>query len=258
MLKRKIINNIAIVALTILLTLTFFSILSWWWVVLTVFIWLLITLSGSFFIQWNYHFTSFHSNPNNTRNQIAITFDDGPNPVYTPVVLDLLAKHKAKATFFCIGKQIEKHPEIVQRILSEGHVIGNHTYSHSKSFGFLKTEKVKTELHKTNRIVTQLFNKKMILYRPAFGVTNPKIQKAVQQLNLHSIGWNVRSLDTTSRTESQVLQRITSKIAKGDIVLLHDTSAKSVTVLEQLLLFLHEKSLKSVTVDHLLEIEAYA
>lgn len=258
MLKRKTINYVASIVLLILTLLSFYLILSWWWIVLVAFLWISITICGSFFIQWNYHFTSVHSNSETTQNQVAITFDDGPHPVFTPQILDLLRKYNAKASFFCIGQQIEKNQHLVKRIISEGHVIGNHTYTHSKTFGFFSTEKVVSELNKTNQLIAQLIEKKITLYRPAFGVTNPKIEKAVKSLNLKSIGWSVRSLDTTSRSEDVILNRITSKLTKGDVILLHDTSAKTVAVLERLLLFLQEKHLESVAIDQLLEIKAYA
>jgi len=103
-----------------------------------------------------------------------------------------------------------------------------------------------------------LTGKDMQLYRPAFAVTNPMIERAVKQVKVHSIGWNVRSLDTTSRSKKMILKRIVQKLAKGDVILLHDTSQKSIEVLEQLLLFLEEKNLESVTLEQLLEIEAYA
>lgn len=229
-----------------------------WLFALLFFVFLLITICGSFFIQWNYHLTSLHSNKSTKKNQLALTFDDGPHPEFTPKVLDLLKQHNAKATFFCVGQNIKKHPELFKQILLEGHAVGNHTFSHSNSFGFFGTEKVIDELNRTIDIVKQLTGKQMNFYRPAFGVTNPMIEKAVKQLNVISIGWNVRSLDTTKRDESAVLDRITSKISKGDVVLLHDTSQKTINVLERLLLFLEEKNLKSVTVDELLQIEAYA
>lgn len=222
------------------------------------FVFLFVTICGSFFIQWNYHLTSLHSNKTTAKNQIALTFDDGPNSEFTPLVLDLLKEHKAKATFFCIGQHIEKHPELFKRIIAEGHSVGNHTYSHSKSFGFFSTNKVTDELNRTIALVKELTGKQLNLYRPAFGVTNPMIEKAVKDLKVISIGWSVRSLDTTKRNEAAILDRITSKISKGDVVLLHDTSQKSINVLERLLLFLNEKNLKSVTVDELLQIEAYA
>ena len=235
----------------------FITNMPWWSYAVLVLIWFFITLCGSFFIRWNYHFTSIHSNPKTEKKAVAITFDDGPNPEFTIKALNLLKKYNAKATFFCIGQYVEKHPEIVKQIINQGHLIGNHTYSHSRSFGFLSTTQVISELHKTKSIVSNLIRKEMTLYRPAFGVTNPMIERAVKKLKVNSIGWNVRSLDTTPRTEKLVLNRITKKLSKGDIILLHDTSQKSVNVLEQLLLFLQEKNLESITIDQLLEIEAY-
>lgn len=258
MLKRLPITIVILVLLgALVISDTYTAIPNWVFAVLF-FVFLLITICGSFFIQWNYHLTSLHSNKTIDKNQIALTFDDGPNVEFTPIVLDLLKEYQAKATFFCIGQHIENHPELFKRIIKEGHSVGNHTYSHSKSFGFFSTTKVKDELNKTIASVKELTGKQLNLYRPAFGVTNPMIEKAVKELNVISIGWNVRSLDTTKRNEAVILDRITSKISKGDIVLLHDTSQKSINVLERLLLFLNEKNLKSVTVDELLQIEAYA
>lgn len=257
MLSRNSLNTIAILVLIALVISSYYTTIPWWSFVLLSFIWFLITLCGSFLIRWNYHLTSLHSNKKITKNHVAITFDDGPHPEFTPKALDLLKKYNAKATFFCIGQEVEKHPEILKRILDENHLVGNHTYSHSKFFGFFNTEKVISELKKTNKIVNDLTEKEMLLYRPAFAVTNPMIERAVKKLKVRSIGWNVRSLDTTTRSEKMILKRILGKLSKGDVILLHDTSQKTVDVLEQLLLFLQEKNLESVTVDQLLEIEAY-
>ncbi len=258
MLNRKVTNSFTVLLLVALVCLTYLFPVPWWSLLIVVLAWFLITLFGSFFIRWNYHLTSKNANAATTENQIAITFDDGPHPQYTPQVLDLLKTYHAKATFFCIGKHMAAHPTIVKRIISEGHLLGNHTYSHSKSFGFFNTTKVKTELQQTIATVQKLTGKTMKLYRPAFGVTNPMIAKAVKELGVISIGWNKRSLDTTSRSKEQILKRITPNLNKGDIVLLHDTSEKSVQVLEQLLLFLQEKKMQSVTADELLQLEAYA
>ncbi|WP_252735737.1 polysaccharide deacetylase family protein [Zobellia sp. B3R18] len=258
MLKRNRVNTAAIALLFLLGTLYFFGHAPWHTILLLLFVWFAITVFGSFFIQWNYHLYALHSNKALHNNWVSITFDDGPNREFTPKVLDLLEKYNAKATFFCIGEQVEKHPEILKKIIAQGHTIGNHTYSHANTFGFFSLDKVMNELTRTKKAVHTLTGKEMTLYRPAFGVTNPQIAKAVNQLNIQAIGWNVRSLDTTSRSEKTILERITKKVSKGDIILLHDTSEKTIRVLEQLLLFLREKNLSSVTVDRLLEIEAYA
>jgi len=258
MLRRNNINALTFLILLVLIVSSYYAKIPWWLFFLLGLTWFFITLCGSFFIRWNYHLTSLHSNKDISKNQIAITFDDGPHPEFTPKALDLLKQHNAKATFFCIGQEVEKHPDILKRMLSEGHVVGNHTYSHSKSFGFFNTEKVISELKQANQVFKELTGKDMQLYRPAFAVTNPMIERAVKQVKVHSIGWNVRSLDTTSRSKKMILKRIVQKLAKGDVILLHDTSQKSIEVLEQLLLFLEEKNLESVTLEQLLEIEAYA
>lgn len=257
MLRRKPVSLLVLLLFGVLLVLDRNSEVPSWAFAGLFLIFLGITIGGSFFIQWNYHLTSQHANKTLQRHEVALTFDDGPHPEFTPRVLELLRGHRVKATFFCVGKEIREHPELFTQIVAEGHTVGNHTYSHSKSFGFFSTEKVVEELQKTSDLVKSLIGKRMNLYRPAFGVTNPMIEKAVKQLNLTSIGWNVRSLDTTSRDVEAVLHRITNKLAQGDVVLLHDTSQKTIQVLERLLLFLEEKHLKSVTIDRLLSIEAY-
>lgn len=236
----------------------FFGNVPVWLYVLFVVIWIIITALGSFQIRWNYHLQSLNHNYKTSENNISITFDDGPNPDLTPKILSLLKKHGAKATFFLIGKNAEKHPEIVRQIIAEGHSIGNHSYSHPKNFGFFSKEKVSEELMRSNSILKEITGKDLKLFRPPFGVTNPNIKKALRETKHQSIGWSKRSLDTTNLSEDKILKRITADLKKGDIILLHDSSAKTVALLEQLLLFLKSQELQSVTVERLLEIEAYA
>ena len=258
MLRFKSINILTVVTVVILLVTNYFvSIPTSYYIILFV-LWFCITLLGSTLIRWNYYFTSLNSNNTIKEDLVAITFDDGPNPEFTPKVLALLKEFEAKATFFCIGKNVEANASLCQQIISEGHTIGNHTYSHSNNFGFFKTERVVSELEKTNSIVKEISGHGLKLYRPAFGVTNPKIKKALKITGLQSIGWNKRSLDTTPLSEAAVLKRVTRNLSKGDIVLLHDSSTKSLRVLEQLLLFLQANKLQSVTVDRLLSIQPYA
>ena len=258
MLKFKLVNITTLLIFIGFLVVYFFFSLPLYSFFLLGIIWLLVTISGSFFIQWNYHFKSLNSNPNVSENSVAITFDDGPNPEITPKVLQLLADYNVKATFFCVGKQIAAHPELFKKIIEQGHVVGHHTYSHNSKFGFYKTAQVLEEFKLTEKLVLDIANLKMHLYRPAFGVTNPRIKKAKNIMNLISIGWNLRSLDTTFRSADNVLKRITKKCSKGDVILLHDSSEKTVIVLEQLLLFLQQQQLKSVSIDSLFNIKPYA
>ena len=206
---------------------------------------------GSFNIQLGYFVNSI-THKRTRIKETALTFDDGPTE-FTPKFLDLLKEHEIKATFFCIGKQIEKYPEIFQRIIAEGHTVGNHTLSHSNSTGFLSTSKMTEEIERCDEVMMKIGNIKTDLYRPPFGVTNPNIAKAIRKTNKKSIGWNVRSLDTIIDDEKKIYKRVTEGLKKGSIILLHDTSEKTYRVLADLLLFLKDKKYSTFTVDILIK-----
>jgi len=258
MLNFKNVNIVTILLIIAVVAGHFILNFSLLWLVPIILVWFTLTAIGSFHIGWNYHLESLLSNLDTKKQQVAITFDDGPHPEFTQKVLELLHQYNAKATFFCIGKNIEKHPKLLKKIIADGHTVGNHTFSHTNNFGFLSTLKVIDELHRTNAIIKEISGFQSKLYRPAFGVTNPRIKKALRQTKLLSIGWNQRSLDTTSLSEEKILKRITTNHKKGDVILLHDTSEKSVRVLEQYLLFLQQNKTASVTIDTLFNIEPYA
>ena len=205
---------------------------------------------GSFDIQLGYFVNSFTHKKTKTK-EVALTFDDGPTE-FTPKFLDILKENDIKATFFCIGKQIEKYPETFKRIIEEGHTIGNHTFSHSNNTGFLSTSKMIEEIEKCNEVISKIGNIKTDLYRPPFGVTNPNIAKAIKNTNKKSIGWNVRSLDTVIDDEKKIYKRITKNLKKGSIILLHDTSDKTYNVLVELLLFLERDKYSTFTIDSMI------
>lgn len=191
-----------------------------------------------------------------THKNIAITFDDGPGE-NTLLILDLLKKHHAKAAFFCLGKNIEKHPDILKKIISEGHIVGNHSYSHSNLFDFYGRNRVISELKKTNDIIEKVTGLRTQLFRPPYGVTNPSIRKALEITKHKVIGWNIRSLDGIIKSEKKIYNRITKRVCPGGILLLHDTSLHTVKVLERLLLFLAENKYTVVSLEQLLKIKAY-
>lgn len=257
MLRFYTINALFIVIFSLAVVYGFFGKIPLSLYLIFVAIWIGITALGAFQIRLNYFLTSRNQHHNTTENHIAITFDDGPNPQFTPQVLALLKKYRAQATFFLIGKNVEKHPEIAKQIVNEGHTIGNHTYSHSGKIGFFSTKKLVEEIEKTDQIFQKFIEKTPLLFRPPFGVTNPNINKALQKTGHTSIGWSKRSFDTTRISEERIFDRVTDKLQKGDVILLHDQSQKTVAVLERLLLFIQEKQLKSVSVDRLFEISPY-
>ena len=256
MLNYRNTNIVFFVLLALLLLLSFFVTVNWWFFLILFVIRFLILVVGSSFIQLNFHVKAYCNNPFETQKNVALTFDDGPNE-NTLLVLDLLQKHQAKATFFCIGKNIEKHPEIVQKIASEGHFVGNHSYSHSHFFDFYRKNRLIDEIKKTDALLEKYIGKKVQFFRPPYGVTNPSIRRALEVTKHTVIGWNIRSMDGVLKNKKVVLNRIKNRIKPGGIVLLHDTSINSVHVLEQLLLYLNENNYKVVSLEQLLNSKAY-
>lgn len=226
------------------------------WFLIVPFPFIAISIYGSFRISSNYHVKAFCNNPSETEKKIALTFDDGPS-VFTLEVLDLLKKYNAKATFFCIGKNIEAHPEILQRIIEEGHLVGNHSYSHSKFFDFYTYPAIIEELQKTDKLLEKFTSKKINFFRPPYGVTTPSIRRALKFTKHKVIGWNIRSLDGGTKNQELILNRIKKRVSPGGIVLLHDTGSHSVSVLEQFLQFLQQNKYEVISVEELLNLKAY-
>ena len=167
---------------------------------------------------------------------VVLTFDDGVDEIQTPKVLDVLKKYDAKAIFFIIGEKAEKHPHLVQRIVAEGHKIGIHSYTHKPIFPILAYDNMHKEVWDTKEILEKITGETVDLFCPPFGVTNPNVGKVVEELNLRTIGWNIRSLDTNmSQDRLQVAERVSKKLTGRDIILLHDDRQGSEILLEALL-----------------------
>ncbi|CAA7195341.1 polysaccharide deacetylase family protein [Chryseobacterium potabilaquae] len=224
---------------------------SFWVYLATFFAFSSVIVWGSFDIQLGYFVNSI-THKRTKLKEVTLTFDDGPTE-FTPQFLDLLKEYNIKATFFCIGKQIEKYPETFKRIILEGHTIGNHTFSHSNNTGFLSTSKITNEIERCDEIIFKVGNIKTNLYRPPFGVTNPNIAKAIKKTHKKSIGWNIRSLDTITSDEKKIYKKVTKSLKKGNIILLHDTSQKTYNVLADILLFLKERKYSTFTINSIIK-----
>ncbi len=256
MLIRKLINGISISILILLISLGFIGVTSWWMISIVIVPWLMITVYGVCNIDSQYFVKSYCKADKYQKKAIAITFDDGPHE-NTVAILELLKAYNAKATFFCIGKQIEKYPDILKKIEEEGHLIGNHTYSHSKTIDLYNAKKFSKEILDTDHAIAGIIGKKPLLFRPPYGVTNPDIARALKVTKHKVIGWNKRSFDTSTKSTTKVLKRITKNLTSGDIILLHDTQIKTRETLEQLLVYLKKHSFETVDVATLLGVEAY-
>lgn len=191
---------------------------------------------GVFDIRLGYFVPTLCRLKNKQKRQVVLTFDDGPTEL-TPLFLDLLNRYEAKAIFFCIGRQIAQYPQIVQRIKEEGHLIGNHTYSHIPQNCFASTAVMTQEIQQTDALLAQL-GIVTPYFRPPYGVTNPHIARAVRRTGKRVIGWDIRSLDTVIKDETRLWSRVVSKLTQGNIILMHDTSERTLHVLEQLLKYL--------------------
>src|SRR5580658_5835406 len=157
----------------------------------------------------------------NGRRCIALTFDDGPDPVYTPKLLDLLREKNVKATFFVIGKRADQHPEIVRRAWAEGHLIANHTWSHYSLFCFLTPRRLRTEIERGTESVRRSCGFRPRFFRSPVGLRHPLLEPYLKDAGLEYVSWTIRTRDTLTANSSVLARRIL-KAASGDIILLHD------------------------------------
>ena len=225
-----------------------------WVFYLLIALFLLLLVVGSFSMSHNFFLKSFTRLDSYQSDAIALTFDDGPHPLYTPEVLALLKKYKVKATFFCIGKNAEKYPELVQQIVAAGHTIGNHSYSHKTYIGFKGTKCWIEELEKTDVVLEGILNKKPVLFRPPYGVTTPHLAKAIEYTKHTVIGWSLRTYDTSPiRHKDAMLKSIQSNIEPGAVILLHDTHKNIPYILEHTLIYLQHHGYKTVSVNELID-----
>lgn len=171
---------------------------------------------------------------------VYLTFDDGPDSIQTPKILDVLKEYGAVATFFCIGEKVENNPELVNRIIEEGHRVGNHSYNHSGKFPVFSLNKMLRDLTLCDSALDKIEPNREKLFRPPFGVTNPTIAKAIKLKGYKSIGWNIRSLDTV-KSPTKVLLRIERQLKPGSILLLHDRLNNSDELLLKVLKLLEDK-----------------
>ncbi len=220
---------------------------------LLIILFLVLLIVGSFSMSHNFFLKSFTNLKSSEDNKIALTFDDGPHPLYTPQVLGLLKHYNATATFFCIGKNVEKYPALVQQIVAGGHTIGNHSFSHKSTIGFNGTKCWIGELEKSDTVIEAITGKKPELFRPPFGVTTPHLAKAIEFTNHTVVGWNIRTYDTSPiRHKDAMLKYIKRNTESGAVILLHDTHQHISYILEHTLLFLQEHGYKSVSINELI------
>ncbi len=154
---------------------------------------------------------------------IALTFDDGPDPVFTPQILDVLASHNARATFFVLGTRAAQHPELIRRMHREGHSVGTHTQHHRLGFHFGSASHVKREIEDAIAVVTPLLPAPPTLFRPPQGLRTPCFASGwARTTGLTCVTWSVRGLDSLQTTAGAIVARVSRHLEAGAIVTLHD------------------------------------
>ncbi len=216
-----------------------------------------ISLAMAFLPCTNFHHPVIcHGTPDG--KSVALTFDDGPDPIKTPLILEVLRKHDVSATFFLIGKNLAGNELLVKRLVDDGHLAGNHSFSHSGWFDLFSAGRMRSEMMETDRLVNQITGKSPLFFRPPFGVVNPMVSKALKNMHWHAICWNIRSLDTIDRDAQKTSHKILRQLQPGAIILLHDHTLFTQHHLDDLISSIKAKGYGIVPLDKLLNIPAYA
>jgi len=155
------------------------------------------------------------------RRRVALTFDDGPDPLRTPLLLDLLAEQGVRATFFLLGNKVDAHPELAARIAREGHEIGNHTYAH-RYLPLVRARDVERELARTDEAIVRATGIVPTLARPPYGGRSPFTVGAFRRQRKRLVLWDVNSFDWKGAPAGEVARRVTDRVRPGSIVLMHE------------------------------------
>ncbi len=230
----------------------------WQWSALVLSGFILLCFTAPFFPTVGFYLPVI-SHGSAEKKAVALTFDDGPHPDSTPMILDLLSHYETTATFFVTGRRVKKHPQLIRQAVSRGHTIGNHSYSHDNFIMLKSTARLKKEIEKTQEALGAL-GVYPLAFRPPVGITNPRLNGVLKKLGLYAVNFNRRAVDMGNRRVRNLSQKILSRIQPGDIILLHDTLPRNkgqvdhwVRELDRLLRGVFEKNLRIVPLEHLID-----
>lgn len=157
-----------------------------------------------------------------SRRVVALTFDDGPDPQITPALLDLLRTRGVRATFFWIGEAVLRNPDLARRAAAEGHLLGNHSFSHRHGTNFLRVRRLRDDIANAQAAFKTATGTPPLWFRPPMGLTNPRVFRVARELGLRVVGWTARGLDQEERDPKRVVRRLTSRLKPGAVFVLHD------------------------------------
>lgn len=195
-----------------------------------------------------------------TKREVALTFDDAPDNIFTPKILDILEEKNVKATFFLVGYRVKKYPDIAKRIVQEGHAIGNHSYNHP-DFLKLKDEDFRKQITKTDLLISSITGNTTSIVRPPYGNISERQIEWLAEKNKIIVNWDVDSLDWKGIDAKQVMSNILPNVSPGSIILQHSGTGDggdlsgTVHALPNIIDKLRKKGYKLVTVQELLDME---
>jgi peptidoglycan/xylan/chitin deacetylase (PgdA/CDA1 family) len=189
----------------------------------------------------------------NGRRCVSLTFDDGPNSLHTPKLLEILRRSNVQATLFVIGREAERYPELLHRAVADGHLIANHTYSHPALFCFLTPGRLRREIEKGQEAIEGICGNRPRHFRSPVGLRHPLLNLYLEEAELEYISWTIRSFDTLLPQPEAILNRVLRQVSPGDIILLHDNggagSAAMLDILPRIIEELKGRGFEFVTVE---------
>ena len=191
---------------------------------------------------------------------VALTFDDGPDPVFTPQVLKLLDEYQVKATFFLLGRQAEAYPDLVRRIKARGHTLGNHSFSHAFNLSLMPREEIRREILKAQEVLFRITGEYPTLFRSPMGWVSEDLIAVCQELNLPIINGSIKAGDVSLPGTEHIISAVLDWVQAGDIIILHDAGGfgfyrdrtQTLQALPVILETLKERGYRFVTVPELL------
>ncbi len=198
--------------------------------------------------------------------KVALTFDDGPSPIWTPKILDELKRANIKATFFMVGHHVKKYPDVAKRVAKEGHQIGNHGYAHSVLL-YYTPEELEEEIKYTEHVIRDVTGKTTKCFRPPKALITKEEKGKIKSMGYNVVLWSLNSKDWVTFDNKSMIRYILRNIQNGDIILFHDSGgifkreggdrSETVSAIPLLTEKLKERDFKCVTIDELLGTESY-
>lgn len=221
------------------------------WIPLSITAFAIIAMVAGVTLPWLNFFGKFINRAPIQRQAVALTFDDGPNPDTTPALLDFLKSSGIRAIFFCIGNKVAKHPDLIERMLKEGHIIGNHSMLHHPATNIFRSSRLRRDIAAAQAIIQEISGATPVYFRPPMGLSNPRLFPVLRELGLQAVGWTTRAFDSSNSKPEKLAARLIRGVRPGAILLLHDNILRKDTMEQTLRLLLDNLAARGYQIERL-------